>query len=739
MIKTSGLDAEFQTSLSLNMDLKSHISGRFRSSKIKSKLSTAVLTACSLMLSVPNASAQQIALLDTGVDPDAGLNIAGGFNYFLNDPDTSDVSPREGEGHGTVSARVASEAFSGEIVPFVITDGLADGNSESQSTLARDSALSDILGNNSIRVVGLSWGTPGVTGTTASLMPSLSNANKVVAIVAGNDGANQPNALATTSFNLPGVIIVGGTDYNGDLLFFSNRAGTTQDKFVAAIGIPEPDGGDGGTSWATARIAGIAGAVLLQNPNLTGQEVVDVILSSAEDRGDPGTDAVYGRGVILSASQVLDNVIGPITVPTVPDENGSGGSSGGGGGGAGLLLGGALVGALLLARKPSKRLEKTLVLDSYGRTFQLDIGDHVAIDDETLDLDTFFNSLEQTSVNQSIYLPGLRTEIGVSALGRATPRTDMIAYFAMPDDKVINDGQMQYAFALSSQLSQTVNLSMGHRVDPNLYFGGLRDLNDSADFGRASFLTGQSFGSLLSGFSNQANSVGLNYRSKQPSGFNASMGLVSVDESERYGKQSFSSILEGGYEFADNGGLKVQFGQLQERGSLFGGAAGGIFGVEQATTYAINLNGHIKFSAHTALVANYGIGRTRVEATRTSLLSDFSSLSSDWYSVGLVTNKVWSHSDQFGISVSQPLKVQSGSLNYSIPVQRDQFGDIAFDTERVNLGEADSSEQRFEMYYRNKVDQKLELGAFLTFRDDPNHTTAADDELTVMFTLKYQP
>ncbi len=66
----------------------------------------------------------------------------------------------------------------------------------------------------------------------------------------------------------------------------------------------------------------------------------------AEDRGDPGTDAVYGRGVILSASQVLDNVIGPITVPTVPDENGSGGSSGGGGGGAGLLLGGALVGAL---------------------------------------------------------------------------------------------------------------------------------------------------------------------------------------------------------------------------------------------------------------------------------------------------------------------------------------------------------------------------------------------------------
>ncbi len=717
---------------------------------MRSRVSVALICAGLSLVGMGSATAQQVAILDTGVDPDAGLNIQGGFNYFLNTPDTTDVSvidERTGEGHGTTSARLVAESFSGAIVPYIVTDGIGETD-EQQSMIARDSALSDILGKDPISVVGITWGTAGVTGTSAALLPSLSEAGKVVAIAAGNAGANQPNNLATASFNLPGVIIVGASDFDGEILSFSNRAGTAQNRFVTGIGIPDPDSlNPGGTSWATARIAGIAGAVLSQNPALSAQEVADVIFLSAIDRGELGTDEVYGRGVILSAEQVLNNVIGPVTVPTTPDQNGSGGSGGGGGGGAGLLLGGALAGALLLARRPSEKLEKTLVLDSYGRTFEIDLGRHVAIEDESLDLDMFFNALTQTSVNQSVYLPALKTEVGVSALGNQNDPRDLIAYFAAPDDRVINDGRMQYSFALASKLSENVSLSMGHRVDPNLYFGGFRNLSDNDQLGRASFLSGESFGSLLSGFSPQANSIGLEYQQHDSvlgqtitdSGFKASMGLVSVNESERFGKESFSSIFEGGYEFADHGGLSLQFGQIQEQGTLFGGAAGGIFGVDQATTYAVSLNGHIEFSANTSLVATYGVGRTRVNAERESLLGDFSSLNSDWYSVGLVTNNIWSYRDQLGVSVSQPLKITSGSLTYSIPVERNQFGDIAFDAERVNLGETNSTEQRFEAYYRNRVDEKLELGAFLTFRDDPNHIQEAGDQLTLMFTLRYQP
>ena len=728
-----------------NLDPQSNVglaSTRFNLKQVASTVSKSLGMALSMVLITPSASAQQVALLDTGIDPDAGYNVAGGFNYFLNDSDTSDVSPREGEGHGTVSARLVSEAFSGGIVPYVVTDGLANGESEDQSRVARDSAFSDILGNDSIRVVGVTWATSGVAGASASLMPSLSEANKFVAIAAGNNGSTQPNALATTSFNLQGVIIVGATDYEGVILPYSNQAGTTQNRYVAAIGLPDEDAELGGTSWATARIAGIAGAVLLQNPNLTAEEVADVIFRSAEDRGVAGTDSVYGRGVILTAEQVLNNVMGPVTVPVVPEQNGSGGSSGGGGGGAGLLLGGALAGVLLLSRKPSEKLEKTLVLDSYGRTFSVDLGEHVAIDDESLALEAFFNSLEQTSLSQAVYLPRLNTQVAMQAISQEPQVTDMIAYFAMDDDRVIHDGRAHYAMALQSQLSDRVNLSVGHRVNPNLYFGGIRQLNDNENFGRASFLSGQSFGSILNGFSANANSLSLDYQNKlgkSAHGVQASLGLVSVDENTRFGKESFSTLFQGGYEFADHGGISLQFGQIQEQGSLFGGAAGGIFGVEQATTYAVNLSGHVRFSDHVSLLGNYGIGRTRVDAERESLLSNFSTMTSDWFSLGLVANDVWSRSDQFGVSISQPLKINSGGLDYSIPIQRDSFGDIAFDTERVNLGDVDSSEQRYEMYYRNQVSSKMEVGAFLSFRDDPNHVSTEGDETILMFTLRYRP
>ncbi|MEO0368971.1 MAG: hypothetical protein AAF197_09330, partial [Pseudomonadota bacterium] len=322
---------------------------------------------------------------------------------------------------------------------------------------------------------------------------------------------------------------------------------------------------------------------------------------------------------------------------------------------------------------------------------------------------------------------------------RVDSLTDMVAYFAMPDDRTIESQQAHYAFAMASQLNKTTELSLTHQVDPAQLYSGLRSLPGHESYGKASFLSGQSFGSVLTGFSIDANTLGLNYHNESQSGWNAGLGLVSIDENTRFGKESFSTIMEGGYEFADNAGLKLQFGQIQEQGTLFGGAAGGIFGVDTATTYALNITGHLTLGERFTIVGNYGVGRTRVAAAAESLLSEFSSLESDWYSLGVIGNNVFSRSDQLGFSLSQPLKIRSGALDYSIPVARDQFGDIAFDTERINLGASDGTETRVEMYYRSQVSDVLELGSFLSFRDNPNHVRSEPDELVVMLTLRYTP
>ena len=688
-----------------------------------------------LALFSANAHAQQVALLDSGVDPNAGLNIAPGFNYFLNIEDTSDVSTLEGEGHGTVSARLVSESFSGLIVPFVITDGAGLGLFEPQSTVARDSALSDILGRDQVRVIGITWGTAGITGSAAPLLPQLSNSNKVIAITAGDDSAAQPNALSTSSFNLSGVIIVGGTDADGDLLPQTNRAGTTQNKYVTAIGLPTLDASDGDSSWAAARISGIAGAVLQQNPNLTAAEVVEVILQSAEDRGAEGTDSEFGRGFIANAQQVLNNVIGPPVVPTQPTDSGGGG---GGGSGAGLLLGGALVGALLLMRKPKEKLEKTLVLDSYGRTFQIDLNDHMQIDDGILHLNDFFHALDQTSISNGFVLPDLNTEVMFSATTDQDHRFDMIEYFSMPGDVVIEDQSADVSLAVATRLGAQTSLTGGYRVSPGLLFGGASDLESHELFGTSSFISGQSFSSVLTGFSSQAQTLTLDYQPAALSKTAFKAGLVSVDEDRRFGKDSFSTILEGEYQLNKDAGVTLQFGQIEEQGSLFGGAAGGLFGVNTATTYAVNIGGHWRTSDKFTMVANYGVGRTKVDATADSLLGNFSDLRSDWYSLGLVGNNIFRARDQIGVSFSQPLKIRSGDVDYSIPTGRDLDGLIAFDTERVDLSETNATERRLEGYYRTMLSDKLELGSFVSYRQHPNHVLEEGNELLIMGTLRYR-
>lgn len=704
---------------------------------IAPKVAPILFSALAMIGSLVHAQEIQVAFLDSGVDPDAGYNLADGFNYFLNTSNTKDVSTREGEGHGTVSARLIAESFKGKMVPLIVTDGSFDLDFESKVRIARDAALSDVLGRPDVRVVAIPWGTPGVMGASSPFIPQISNSNKVIVIMSGNDKKSQPNVLSTSSFNLPGVIIVGGTFADGTFLERTNRAGTTAEKYVAANGLPKDGAKLGGSSWASARIAGIAGAVFLQNPKLTAAEVVDVILRSAEDRGATGTDKEYGRGFILNADQVLKNVIGPVVVPTTPVTDSGGRGKGGGGAGVALLLGGAVAGALLLSRKPKAKLEKTLVLDSYGRAFEVDLSSQIEVNDQVLGLHQFFHSLKQDNLVNGFYLPELSTGVSFAAITSTDPRVDMYEYFASDNDPAFADRDAQWALALTSQLTETLTLDAGFKVNPAQSFGAVSQLTNHELFGASSFITGQSFSSVLSGFSSQSEVAAMSYSPKQLDQASFKLGLVTNKPEYDYDQDSFSTLFEGSYEFEDHAGVSLQVGQLEEKGSLLGGSSGGVFGVDYANTYAINLAATLKATDKISFVANYGVARTKVDAAENSLLKDFSKMTSDWYSAGLIGNNLWRKHDQFGLSVSQPLKIRSGAVNFSVPNGRDFSGDVLFDRERVNLSETGATETAYEAYYRTMLGESFELGGFLSYRQNPNHVADNGDEHLAMLTLRF--
>ena len=134
-------------------------------------------------------------------------------------------------------------------------------------------------------------------------------AGMIIVIAAGNDSESDPSLLAQIA-NDPNVargqvIIAGSVAQSGAISAFSNRAGQSAAHFLAALGeqVEAPDATGvhklwSGTSLAAPQITGAAALLIQAFPNLSGAQVVDLLLRTARDTGAAGTDAVYGRGTL---------------------------------------------------------------------------------------------------------------------------------------------------------------------------------------------------------------------------------------------------------------------------------------------------------------------------------------------------------------------------------------------------------------------------------------------------------
>ena len=177
------------------------------------------------------------------------------------------------------------------------------------------------------KVINLSLGGSAPNNTLRNAVTNAANNGVVVVISAGNDGDStkagidptnpDPFASGLRAAGNGNVIIAGSVDKNNLISGFSNKAGAEAASFLSARGervccvyengaikvVTNPDGTQSvyvfsGTSFAAPQIAGAAALLRQAFPNLTAVQVVNLLLSSATDGGDAGTDAIYGRGIL---------------------------------------------------------------------------------------------------------------------------------------------------------------------------------------------------------------------------------------------------------------------------------------------------------------------------------------------------------------------------------------------------------------------------------------------------------
>jgi hypothetical protein len=189
-----------------------------------------------------------------------------------------------------------------------------------------------MLAENKSSIINMSLGVPGFTlhpdwntvFTNAGVAKVAKNT--VFVMAAGNEGVTQKQNVAWDANN-PYLILVGSVGLDQTISNFSNRPGDScltingacnpgaklQDRFIVAPGelilVSDDKGGvvrQSGTSLAAPFVSGAVALLHDRWPWLANfpKETTDIILQSAKDLGAAGVDPVYGRGLLdVTASQ----------------------------------------------------------------------------------------------------------------------------------------------------------------------------------------------------------------------------------------------------------------------------------------------------------------------------------------------------------------------------------------------------------------------------------------------------
>lgn len=144
-----------------------------------------------------------------------------------------------------------------------------------------------------------------------SIEPALQRAaaaGAVIVAAAGNEGAREaswPARYAADPRFRETILVVGASTIAGEAATWTNRAGSTAERYLMAPGenlLVDCDSRYcrlvSGTSYAVPYAAGAVSLVMAARPALSAQDAARILLDSASDRASTGADEDTGRGLL---------------------------------------------------------------------------------------------------------------------------------------------------------------------------------------------------------------------------------------------------------------------------------------------------------------------------------------------------------------------------------------------------------------------------------------------------------
>lgn len=579
-----------------------------------------------------------------------------------------------------------------------------------------DSAIAGAVDHavaNGARVINISLGGSPMSSQLVSAVSRATAAGLVLVISAGNDSELNPDqfAMVATTAAARGQIIIAGSVGTGDVISdFSNRAGSGQQAYLSAVGerVRAPDEASqpflwSGTSFSAPQISGAVALLAQAFPNLTGAQIVQLLYASARDAGDPGTDAVYGRGVLdlvraFQPQGAMSNASTGLALSS----------------GSNAVLGAAMGDA-------GQGQLGAVVLDGFDRAFAVDLSRSIS---RTTPTPRLVRALEGTRVTHGGALGPATVALTVAA-GRKVSAVERLR---------LANGDAVTARTLAGYVAQR-----------------LSDIDTVAlGFGE----TGTSLGALLEGRAEPAflisgdptRSTGFNAapdvsfawrRMVGPMGVTASIergdalsrrsdalaGLRDPWAREAYDRVSLGLDRRwGGF------GLSLTGSWMRESETVLGARFSPGLGAANATSWFADARASGELGGDWRLSGSVRQGWTLAE-TRGGVIGG-GTIRTSGYAVDLA------HGGGFGLRISQPLRVESGDLGVLLASDYDYAsGVIAHSLQRINLtpeGREIAAEARYGISLAGGW-----MDANLFWRRDPGHFAELPDDMgaALRFTL----
>jgi hypothetical protein len=699
-----------------------------------------------------------VGVIDSGIDPNSH-EFTGRIHAQSGDVTGAGRPLGDDDGHGTEVARVLAAAkddrdvhgiaFNATILALRADQAgscttAAPGEDAAQCAFY-DSAIAagvDRAIDNGARVVNISLGgAGGASGTLRAAIDRATQAGIIIVASAGNEGndlvpafdPNHPSPFAQALLaNGNGLVIIAtSVDNQGVISNFSNKAGVSQASVLSALGQGicceyrddaiyrfDQNGQTitrvfNGTSFSAPQIAGAAALLAQAFPNLTGAQIVNLLLTSARDAGDPGTDAIYGRGILdigrAFAPAGTTSLAGTtIIVPL----SGNGGTTSG------------PMGDVAMSNRPVN----AVIVDSYGRAYDIDLAHGLNATAPRLRLTPALIHQDR-SVSAVLGTTQIAFSISDSGVGAAS---------ILP--LALSEGQARQARLLAGRVSAAITkdtrFSLGIRQTAANQVVALQDMTSSA------FLTAGE-ARMEGGFERQpGNSFALRHQlgafglTGSVEHGDARLSEEAGDEYFRRGTREYPYTTLGLSLDRKIGPARLALGAnwMREDETILGARFANFIGRGGARSLFVDGNMEATLAQDWSIGTSWRQGWTYANAGST--LTGQSLLKSNAFSFDVSRANAFATGDRLAFRFAQPLRVTSGGLTLNVPIAYD----YATLTPTFGIRRFSLAPQGREIARELAWILPISGGYFssnLFWRQEPGHFESAPDDIGVAFRLQF--